>query len=227
MKEDRIKWIDALRAWAIFFVVLGHLYVGNSLYSTIIEPIPMPLFFFLAGYVLRTDRTCGDFFKRLVPRIFVPYIIFSLFPLKCIRFLVLKDITGLQQYAAAFFSGRIFWFIPTFLVTQSLVYLLYRVLHGNRVLIAAASVLCFVVGVNTADVAWMDFWCLNTALTAVLYMNFGLLMRQSNAAIRVSSVRAILINAFVYLCGIVCALRFYLGVIWMCTLISTTMFPCA
>lgn len=209
MKQDRIEWIDALRALAIFLVVLEHLYEGNNVYSIIVEPILMTMFFFLAGYVLRTDRSCGDFFKRLFLRIYVPYLIFSLLPLRCIWFLLLKDIPGLMEYAAAFFSGRIFWFVPTFLVTQILVYLLYRLCRGNWVRIWAASVVCFVIGVNTADVAWMDFWCLNTALTAVLYMNLGLFLRQSNGAIRVSSHRAMFINALVYLCGVALALRFY------------------
>lgn len=211
MKTERIKWIDALRAGAMFSVVLGHLYKGGAAFLTITDPIKMPLFYFLAGYVFHTDKHWGDFLRGIAFRIGIPYFLFSLFPLKVLRFLIQRDIPALLEYLTAFFTGRIVWFIPSFVLTQIFVFLLYRVLRGNPVLIAAASILCFVIGVNTADVVWMDFWCINTALTAVLYMNFGLLMRQYGASLRINSSRAIAINTLIYLCGILCALHFYPG----------------
>lgn len=211
MEKERIKWIDALRAWAMFLVVMGHIYSGNTMFFTITDPIKMPLFYFLAGYVFHPGKHWKDFFKGIFFRIYIPYFIFSLFPLKVLRFLFQRNIPALLEYLSAFFSGKIVWFIPSFVLTQIFVYLLHKALHGNSALIAAASVLCFAVGVNTADVAWMDFWCINTALTAVLYMNFGLLMRQYGASLRIGNSKAICTNAMIYLAGIVCALRFYPG----------------
>lgn len=211
MKTERMKWIDALRAWAMFSVVMGHIYTGSSMYLTIVEPITMPLFYFLAGYVFHTGKNGKEFLKGIVFRIGIPYLLFSLFPLKVLRFLLLRDIPALLDYLAAFFSGRIVWFVPSFVLTQCIFYLLHRVLRGNPRRMAAAGAVCFVIGVTAADVAWMDFWCINTALTAVLYMTFGLLMRQYGAALRISSAKAICGNALVYLCGILCALRFYPG----------------
>lgn len=193
----------------MFFVVMGHLYKGGSVFFKMIELIKMPLFYFLAGYVFRPGKNWRTFLKGLFFHIYIPYLIFSLLPLKSLLFLIRGDTAALLDYLASFFSGKIFWFIPSFLLTQIFVYLLHRVFTGNTKLIAAASVLCFFIGISSADTAWMDFWCIDTALTTVLYMNFGFLMKQCGDLLHVSSSKAIAINAAIYLCGAVCTVRFY------------------
>lgn len=211
MRKERIEWIDALRAWAIFAVVMGHLYTGSSVFNTVTEPVKMPMFYFLSGCVFSTDRSWKDFLKGIGLRIYIPYLIFSLLPLKALRLLLLRDIPGLLEYLGSFFSGRIFWFVPSFVLTQTFVFLLCRIFRGKAAPIAAAGAVCFAVGICTANVAWMDFWCINSALTAVLYMVFGLLMGRYGAALRVSSPKSIAVNGLVYLFGTLYALRFYPG----------------
>lgn len=54
MKEankKRILWIDYAKAFAMFFVVIGHVNSGNYLTNWIYS-FHMPLFFFLSGITL-------------------------------------------------------------------------------------------------------------------------------------------------------------------------------
>ena len=74
-KKIRLEWIDVLRALAILLVVYGHriTYLKNDVdgfwfyeaYSVFLNPIKMPLFFALSGYLFRI-RQGGDiaFFKK-------------------------------------------------------------------------------------------------------------------------------------------------------------------
>lgn len=199
MMSKRKKWIDGLRALAMFFVVLGHLYTGNSIYLTLTGPIKMPLFYFLAGYVLDTNRDWNRVLNGLFHRIFVPYLIFSLFPLKALRYVIAGNLSGLLEYSFALFSGKILWFIPSFMLTQILVYAMHRALKDNTTAIVGMSIVLFVVGVVTADIEWMDFWCINTALTTVFYMNFGIIMREHVEKLKFNKKKVCLIAFLAYL----------------------------
>lgn len=211
MGKERLKWIDVLRALAMFFVVMGHLYTGNTLYFVLTGPIKMPLFYFLAGYVFNPEKKSMEFFGKISTRIIIPYFIFSLFPIKAVRYLVYGDLTGLNKYLFEFFSGKILWFIPSFIITQIMVYLIYHICHKKEILILVVSMLCFLLGVNGKDVEWMDFWCINTALTAVLYMNFGMLMRCWQSKFELDNIKGIIFNGLIYTVGIICTVWFYPG----------------
>ena len=62
MKEankKRILWIDYAKAFAMFFVVIGHVNSGNYLTNWIYS-FHMPLFFFLSGITLKAYRGGGN-----------------------------------------------------------------------------------------------------------------------------------------------------------------------
>ena len=62
MKEankKRILWIDYAKAFAMFFVVIGHVNSGNYLTNWIYS-FHMPLFFFLSGITVKAYRGGGN-----------------------------------------------------------------------------------------------------------------------------------------------------------------------
>ena len=105
MDHKRLGWVDGLRGLAVFLVVLGHLYKGFPLIFPFCTLIAMPMFYFLAGYVFHEGKPLGAFLKGLFFRLYVPYLIFSLLPLKSMLLLLNGDLSGLVEYWKDFFSG--------------------------------------------------------------------------------------------------------------------------
>ena len=56
--KERVKWIDYAKAFAIFFVVIGHVDTGNY-FTDWIYSFHMPLFFFLSGITIKVNRGGG------------------------------------------------------------------------------------------------------------------------------------------------------------------------
>lgn len=53
--NKRVVWIDYAKAFAMLFVIIGHVETGNSLTDWVYS-FHMPLFFFLSGLTLKTNR---------------------------------------------------------------------------------------------------------------------------------------------------------------------------
>ena len=74
MNTQRIFYIDALKAFAIVLVVMGHMSfvwttdIHESLYTTILSVFHMPLFMALSGYVSNVEKfQVGKKAKLLIP----------------------------------------------------------------------------------------------------------------------------------------------------------------
>lgn len=60
--KKRIEYIDAMRGFTMFLVVLGHVFlfsfgISNSFVSAIFLTFRMPLFFFISGFIAYKDRS--------------------------------------------------------------------------------------------------------------------------------------------------------------------------
>ncbi len=77
----REKWIDTVKATAVFFVMLGHAGVKIPLVSDFAVLFYVPVFFVLAGYLHhhRETETYGAYVRRRAKRLLVPYFGYSLF----------------------------------------------------------------------------------------------------------------------------------------------------
>lgn len=90
MNNKRLDYIDILKGFAIFLMVMAHILIGvqnsgDQTVSQIIYTFHMPLFMFMSGYVLDLNRKNnmgrGDFkklFKKRVGTLIVPGIIWML-----------------------------------------------------------------------------------------------------------------------------------------------------
>ena len=58
LNKKRILWIDYAKAFAMFFVIFGHVNSGNYLTNWIYS-FHMPLFFLLSGITLKAYRGGG------------------------------------------------------------------------------------------------------------------------------------------------------------------------
>lgn len=114
--EQREDWVDILRGLSVFLVITGHLYTGY-LYHLVVNPVKMPLFYFLAGYVIKPGKPLKDVLFSRLKTLFIPLFVFSLFPARAFYYLfVLKNTQTFNSYLLGFVDGSINWFIYSFFV---------------------------------------------------------------------------------------------------------------
>ena len=77
--KKRIEWIDTLRGFAMFFVVLGHAFVEkNNIIRNYIYSFHMPLFFFISCLTTeRKDISFFDYLKKKIKSILISYIMLN------------------------------------------------------------------------------------------------------------------------------------------------------
>lgn len=105
----RLKWVDALRGFAIILMVIGH-YNIPLLASKYIYSFHIPLFFFISGYVFRPEKYTGKynyFIKQKLVQLIVPYICFIL--LSGICFMVLDAIYQPEITNVLFMKKSLYW----------------------------------------------------------------------------------------------------------------------
>jgi len=73
----RIKWADVGKGIGLLLVILGHLVTyGHSVFNWIFS-FHMPLFFFLSGYVLKSEvKNLKPFLKKIGINLIIPYFVF-------------------------------------------------------------------------------------------------------------------------------------------------------
>lgn len=113
--SNRIGWIDALRGFAIFLVVMGHLiqmrwWPDGSVIKEYIYSFHMPLFMFISGFLSRkcinlaSQREIKEYLQRKAFQLLVPFSVFGFF------FLLLHRLPNVwKDYILL--GGREYWFL--------------------------------------------------------------------------------------------------------------------
>lgn len=75
LTSKRVGWIDALRAFAIILVIIGHANKVPGLLKNIIYSFHVPLFFFLAGYLFHWEKyeDLSSFVQAKFKQYMIPY----------------------------------------------------------------------------------------------------------------------------------------------------------
>ena len=128
MKGERVDWIDALKAFAIFLVTLGHVFGGlghNRFFvRNLIYSFHMPLFFAISGYVAAyvllvkngdvrmSLGEVGGFMRRKFHTLIVPYVLFPLllYPIFYGRIMGLEYFPLVSK--SIFIDNTGAWFLP-------------------------------------------------------------------------------------------------------------------
>lgn len=81
MSRNRLSYVDAAKAIAIYFVILGHTVSRSGQIFPFIFGFHMPAFFFFSGYCTREgfyEQPFGEFVKKKTKSLLIPYVVFSL-----------------------------------------------------------------------------------------------------------------------------------------------------
>lgn len=80
-KKQRLNWLDVVKGIGILFVVIGHVYIEDGIFSRIIHGLNVPLFFLASGYLSAYQREWEKGKKEILDKkirsILRPYILFS------------------------------------------------------------------------------------------------------------------------------------------------------
>lgn len=185
-KNNRIKFIDIARFFAIFFVVLGHIigyskhcdYIFKFLYS-----FHVGLFFIISGYLFKVkkDESFFTFFKKKFLRIMFPYffwgfifiIPYLLFGTKIsdtlnkyttfdIKTNVLNILYGIGRHNALRQNTSL-WFLPALFSMEILFYFIFK--YVKNIKLYVTLIVLFIIGLVSSNYLTIYLpWGINTVL---------------------------------------------------------------
>ncbi len=176
--QDRIIWLDNLKAFGILAVILGHIAtpLGFFIYSW-----HMPLFFFLAGLLIKHELTTKQFILKDFKRLMLPYFVFALVALilETVKRIILNrdglnyvdEIKGIfiwMDYGSLINTyGFVLWFLPALFFARILVFFLNK--FTKTFLIKTAIIIfLFYLSFNLNIIFAID-----NALNAVVFVFIG------------------------------------------------------
>lgn len=127
IQKKRKEWIDFSRAIAMFLVMYGHFNPKMEWLFVFTNPIKIPLFFIISGYLLDTKKySFHKFLKTRIIGLLVPYFCLSIIrsiPTIIISVIQSNDLMAvIKDLVYSIAIGEGLWFIPCLFVTEVLVY---------------------------------------------------------------------------------------------------------
>lgn len=172
---SRKPWIDALRALAMLFVMYGHMVQGQTAFFVFTSPIKIPLFFALTGYLFKDpEGSVKAFLGKLLRTLVVPWLFLS-----CLPVLVFSVGFGpdyLTTELLKIFTGESVWYMPCCLVAEIVWFFMRRSLKKPWFLTCGACI-CFAAGLLLGKFQILDFFMINRALVAQLFLLAGYWIR--------------------------------------------------
>ena len=182
----RLGWVDIARALAMLAVIFGHVgtesvgagYTHDGAYgliTMIINPVKLPVFFALSGYLYshRYDD-CEQLAHRTLRARLIPYAFWGSFMglvatamdlMRCgFDFGRLPSLL-LSNYILPLLRGNLIWFIPCLTVLELIFALLLRLSRKRMLPLVLLTVLCTALGYIVSSRGEIMPWKFDTALT--------------------------------------------------------------
>lgn len=211
VRENRLEWIDWMKALGIYLIVLGHFYnVGEKF----IYVFHVPLFFVISGFLNKKEVDGQLFWKKLWYNLAVPMLIMAV-----INF-VYHSI--MQFFNGAFSPADIYWFVRNvafgmvsgfdtlwFVFTLMLLKIIFQYCLSRKMFYSLSVVMMVLAYVyNHSDLSGLPFFlkepnAVVDVCTAYPFFAFGVLLRNYKQIINALNNKVLLIAAFV--CGLLIA----------------------
>lgn len=193
----RKDWVDALRALAMFFVILGHLLKGKTGYFVFTSPIKLPLFFMITGYVFNYRRTEPKaFLYNLFHKVVVPWLCLT------VPFVFLKaPVKGLDCIPTGIFkilSGAVAWYMVCLIIAEIIWFYVFK-FGKTPFRISCLTIIIGVMGIVAGKYHVLDFAMINVAMTAQIYLLLGFLFKNYEDTIQLFGWETLIPLAFLYL----------------------------
>jgi len=195
MKSERVYWIDALRAIAIVFVVIGHT-PGVQGYGNIVKYLfsfHIPLFFFISGLLFNSNLvkvTFPQFLHKQVRALLIPYLIWGLLTyipwlLITRHFSTYPDLNPLKPLLGMLYGvgggtwlihNGALWFLPCLFFTRLI--FLGTLRNETRSFFPLVLLILTVLGILCVELITVPIpWGFDIALLAMSFFGTGYLLR--------------------------------------------------
>lgn len=191
--ENRFGWIDLVKLWAIYLMLVAHLGTWPSL-DRWIHTFHMPIFFFVSGYCFNEIKNADlkDLIIKRFKTLIIPYCVFGtgLFILWNLALLFMRRSDEMRPFSELFRSmfwisadvqtfGVIQWFLPCMfwccVFFQIILMLKKRMGGGTLLLLIATSILAYLVPIAlTVRLPWS----VDSALAATVFYGVGWKLRK-------------------------------------------------
>jgi acyltransferase len=198
--NNRLLWIDTLRAIGIFSVILAHTgRIHDPLILAYIKSFVMPLFFFISGLFVKESFYKDSFInilKKLGKRLVVPYLFLGLVSyfswLLLLRYFKSKPFDPINSLLGIIYSSRngdllsfngALWFLTCLFVVQLIFYFVFRVSYRKSsvfllpLLLLSLSILGYITTTYLETYSSKLPWGIDLALTATVFYGAGYLLQ--------------------------------------------------
>lgn len=181
----RIEWVDTLRGFCIFCIVLGHTLSGmgigayKSVLGSIIVTFWLPLFFFISGFFsYKKDRPLRDRIKELKPKfihLIIPAVVFV--TIYSVAFKESMFVWIYRGFGPYWFTEVLFLFIAVNVFLSPLDNRKYDKLYDISLILI--SFLAIIVLIEFRNNSWgWNFFCMENATKYFQFFAFGILSRK-------------------------------------------------
>lgn len=161
--QERYFWIDFLRGIAIFFVILGHQIPDLTYFFVFTSPIKMPLFFFISGYLFKSNIGVIAYIQKTTKRLVIPWLLLPIIP-------YLWSPLRIPQIILSLILGKLCWFMVCFVLCSYIVYFQHKYINNNIVRLSISFILA-ALGLVLTHYGVPNLCMFNTALVCQSYMN--------------------------------------------------------
>lgn len=173
---QRKTWLDALRAMAIVFVVMGHQAQWWDVFFTFTTPIKIPLFFAISGYLFSTkEGNTKVFFINMFRKLVFPYFCLVTIPALC--YAVAGGLGVLWKAWYCMLSGGSYWFMTCLIVAEAIHFFISKYCSSVWQ-ISVVCILCAALGFVLSKQGVLNFAMVNNALICQFFLLLGYLIRK-------------------------------------------------
>lgn len=144
--NKRIGWLDSSRGIAFLVVLYSHLDFSNPTILKYLTPFFLTAFFFVSGYLFKTETTFAKVLEQRVRTLFIPFVIYGTLMLALRQFASFKS--NVIPFKDAFISmitqdgsDSSFWFIPSLFIFSLFFYWLAKPCKTGKAFLLLAIVL--------------------------------------------------------------------------------------
>lgn len=198
--NNRIIWIDLVKAIGIILVIIGHgiqeYNLNMNFLEVIIYSMHMPLFFIVSGYLFKyhSEANLKDTIKKKFKKMIIPYICFALIItffhlIKCIIlksdyefFEKLLSKEGIVQslLCTTKSSYSNLWFLPSLFISEIMFFIIFRIFKKEK----QRAIVCVVLSTIIICIRKIIYiilpFSMESAIYALMYLYIGHYFRINN-----------------------------------------------
>lgn len=189
MKKERVEWIDIVKGIGIITVVMVHSGISYEIIKFLLS-FNMQLFFFISGYLFKSEAGVLAFIKKKGRSLLIPYFSFSI--ITYLFWLIVEQrirdssISSFKPLLGIFYSNNIdnfmvfngvLWFLTCLFVVECLYCIIVKKIKDRKKIVVLLVVMSIIGYLDSLFTTIRLPWSINIALTAIVFYGIGNVMK--------------------------------------------------